>query len=328
MYKPFTPYIVLLTIAIVIVILVYIIFSNKWTLRTTRGRVVYGLALASFIWLTSLDLALYLLGLLINNSQYISYSASSLEQFTGAILAFIGVVLGLMIAVFTSINTQSRDHRISGFHIFRESVENLENISLKLRKEYYYPREEITAFGSADRGLDFIQKSMWTKTWIDHLGLLTSHLNQITMNWIGWKHDTSLEKDLLYNVWISKFCSKMTEQNVHENLDFYKQNIRRLLFGLHSLDEAKLGDTLLLRLSSVLGSLTTLIGTGLVFHLLSGLDTGLTFSSTVLLFDALFLSINLFLHLWFIILAISAWWDQVRKRDDAWISSSNGTLTE
>jgi excisionase family DNA binding protein len=96
--------------------------------------------------------------------------------------------------------------------------------------------------------------------------------------------------------------------------------MRNILLGLRRLDESIIADKLLIHLSSILGSLAILVGVGFFFRLTADLNIGLKFTSSNIFYYASFICFGVLLHVAYIIIFYARWWDQVRKRDKAWMS--------
>lgn len=270
----------------------------------TRNAVQAAL-IASCLWLSSGIFARITLSIIGAIAEYISYSASALGQVSVSVLTVTGVLVALLFVVFTATNGQSRENHYSGFQIFRRATEDLENLNVRLKKR---------AFKNIGQRFDAI------RYWIADLDQLLHRLNSITMNWKGWDSDITLENELVSYSSFAQLISKNIGDDADEALTVFKQSMRSILIGLRRLDEAAIADLLLLRLGAIMGSLITLIGFGLIFHLGANLDIGFHYSSDVILFEAIFVSINVFLHLCALIFFIFKWWDQVRKRDTRWAS--------
>lgn len=271
--------------------------------------------IALCLWIPSYILTQIILSKIQAIGEYISFPASALGQVSIPVLAIAGVLVSLLFVVFTAINGQGRENRYSGFQIFRRATEDLENLNVRLKKQALKLTQGV-AMG--DYNVKVGQQLAAIQVWVADLDCLLQRLNSITMNWRGWNSDIALEEELLLYITSAYLISKNIGDDANEALMVFEQSMHSILVGLRRLDEAVIADLLLLRLGTIVGSLITLIGFGLVCLLASNLDIGLSYSSDTILFYAIFISINVFLHLVAVSVFIFRWWDQIRERDIKW----------
>jgi hypothetical protein len=287
--------------------------------RLRKRNAALAALIALTLWTSSAVLAWITLLILWTIGKYVIYSVSALGQLSVSVLTVTGVVAAILFAVFTAINGQSRENRYSGFQTLRRAMEDLENLNTRLKRQALELEHGIAAvnlppYSIAGQRLDAV------RYWVADLGRLLHRLDSITMNWRGWETDLTLENELLSYISFAKSISKSLRDDTNVTLTVFEQSMRSILIGLRRLDEAAISDLLLMRLSAILGSLITLTGFGLGFCLAANLDIGFTSNSNVILFDAVFISVNALLHLFALVIFVSRWWDQVRKRDDSWAS--------
>lgn len=303
--------------------------TAKKSRSITNNNRLIAFSVSATIWVLSVLLAFLSLFILLSIGKSIDYSPSAFGLFSGSILAFIGVILAILIGVFTSINGHNRDNRNTGFQKLRQATSNLENLNIQLKNQGLAYVDELNSkaanlilpVGVRTPGvINPDENIILLNAWIQDIDCLTYRLNSITMNWSGWDSNPGLESDLHDHVIFSQVISANLENEVQAILTEFQQNMRDILFGLRRLDEAAVGDTLLLRIGVILGSLTVLIAFGIGFRLASDLDIGLFYTSSVIFFDAAFLGINILLHLAALMFFIFRWWDNVRKRDKIWMS--------
>jgi hypothetical protein len=302
--------------------------SKQMSINKNRTN---SLVTAALIWFFSILFAFIALWMVVAlpKSDIFNYPSSSFGLFTGSILAFIGVVLAVLFGVFTTINSHSRSVRNTGFQRLRQATSNLENLNIRLKTQILTEIHELdnkAPFLLLPNQQELVQEITPTETliltnaWIQDIDSLTKRLNLITMNWLGWDSNPGFETELNDHVHFSKVISENIENEIQPILTEYEQNMRDVLFGLRLLDEAAVGDILVLRLGTILGSLSTLIAAGMAFRLAADLDIGLTYLPQFSFVLAAFLAICIFLHLLLLVYFVSRWWDNIRKRDSFWES--------
>jgi len=292
--------------------------EDQLSRQIRRHNNMRALLIALCLWGSSGILAGIIWLIILAIGKYISYPASALGQVSVSVLAVVGILVALLFAVFAAINGQSRENRYSGFQLFRRTTEDLENLNVRLKKQALKLVQRM-AMGYSPY-MNIGQQLNAIQDWVSDLNLLLGRLNSITMNWRGWNSDADLEGELLSHVHFAQSISQYLSDDADEVLMIFEQSMRSILIGLRRLDEAAITDILLLRLGAIMGSLITLVGFGLILHLGANLDIGFSYSSEVILFEAIFISMNVLLHLCALVFFITRWWDRVRERDARWAS--------
>lgn len=288
--------------------------------RFRTRTAVDALKISLIIWLSSLLLALLVVYVLVLQGKHIIYPASAFGQFSGDVLAFIGVILAVLLAVFTWMTSQNSQSRDTGFQTLRQATANLENLNIQLKQKCLAFANELSVQGRAIEGNESCTKLVMLNAWIQDIDCLTKRLNLITMNWMGWQSDPALQDELVDHVYCAQALSENVEDEVQATLTRYKQYMRNVLFGLYRLDGAIVGDILLHRLATIFGSLAVLIAFGFGFRIAANLDIGFSYTFNVIFFDAAFLGICAFIHLSTLVFFVFRWWDETRKREIEWKS--------
>ena len=272
------------------------------------------------LWLVSIALTLITWAILWGiGTHVITYPASGLGHLSTSVLTVIGVLVGILFAVFTTVNRQTREDHYRGFDVLRKAVEELQNLNVRLKSRSLELADRMTTANPPQH--DILERRLdATRFWVEDLTRLLDRVNRITINWSGWEQDRTLENELVNYTSFAQSISKCIGDDAYELLTIFERGMRNILIGLRQLDEAILGDVLLLRLSWIIGSLITLTGFGLAFRVAADLNIGLVYTSNHILFASIFLSFSALTHLSALVVFVSRWWDEVRNRDASWAS--------
>ncbi len=303
-----------------IAILVLSLLAAFWPLKRKRKDYVQGMFLIALLWYVSFVLSDLATALLQSLANHVNYSGQAFGLLLGSLLAFIGVVFAILIAVFNSITGQKTTLRYNGAQNLTKATAQLECFNIRLEKMRLSLELGAEAPGAAPYGEDKTKRRKLLDALTQDIDKLTSRLNGITMNWRGWETDTNLEQELVAHSKAAKAVLEPIEDKTHEMLTEYRQIMRGVLIGLRALDEATLSDTLAIRLSIIMGSLVVLIGAGLFLRLVADLDVGAAVSDAGTFRWAALFCMSTVLHMLALVFAVSHWFDKVRQRDETWAS--------
>ena len=231
------------------------------------------------------------------------------SQITGPLIAFLGISIAILIAVFTSIYVQSRGKRESGFNAFHEAFSDFTELIRRFKNEL----DEV-----------FCQKARVFYEWSCCLEFIMGKLREIKPAWGGYDSDPKLENHILGYVWqFERLIESLgTTALRSEYPTLHDRYIRGMLIGLLTMEEAIVGSLLSKRLTRILWSFSVLLVLSFFVLIASALKPEFEMAGFVNLLVIVGMSLVAIAHFLAVIVLIFRWQRDVQKRDKEWQSNN------
>ena len=269
----------------------------------TKSDYLYGLLP---IWIGSLVIAI--LSTEFAKDYQVHISLEGFIAIINLIITLLGITIAILFAICISIYVQSRSTRGIGFGKFSSSLFDYTELIRELQVNL---NETLTV---KPKGYD---------GWSAQVASLMKKLHFLTPSWPSKRADSSLYCQL------HRYALRFQELSDSLGADFaaskypirHDQNLKGVLLGLLTMDEAREGYMLSMRLMMVLSSFTSLLALCSIARIIAELRLGFMPENIAVLVNVFSISslfTALILHMFMSILIIFHWQNEVQKRDKAW----------
>ena len=246
-------------------------------------------------------------------SQHIPVYVEGFKEIISILVTLTGLIMAILIGVYTAIYVQSRSKRESGFDNFFSSL----NDFTELMQNLQFDLRHFTS-----------QKPKHYDEWLGSLAALVNRLHLIKPSWPGYDAEPDLENQMCdYAHQFKELCdSAGTDFQISVYPTRHDRFLKGASLGLLTMEEAIEGQKLSMRLTLLLPSFAFLLVLCFIARIVAELRLDLVSSqiaNNINLALTSGLSTALIFHTLMSIFVIYHWQERVRIRDEAWAPTSS-----
>ena len=266
-----------------------------------------GVSIPLFCWILPLFLSVMFAWTLSALGPHIY--AEHVSSISGLMIGFLGVVIAVLVAVFTTAYVQGRGNQITGFDTFLEALGKFKLLISEIDRRM------------TDAKSERVRKEYeeW-RTLAEHFAIL---LDDINPAWDGYDHDRMLENKMTRYVNLSGRIMPHVVELWDDVRVKHELVIKSMVVGFRIMDEGAVERRLVERLFNVFLSLVTLLALSILVRVIAGLENGGIDGIWAIVNLSAYLTLPVIAIFNFIALVYSVclWREDIQKRDDTWKSS-------